>query len=140
MGDNKCVICRKVIPEGRWICPQCDPERSINKYGNNKLTVDGIVFDSRKEYRRYCELKLLLKAGRIKDLQRQVKFVLIPSQKIDGRVAERECAYYADFAYIDTDSGRMVVEDVKSPATRTKDYIIKRKLMLWIHKIRIEEV
>ena len=55
-----------------------------NKYGNKKTVVDGITFDSRKEAKRYQELKLLEKAGEIKDLRRQVKYELIPSQKING--------------------------------------------------------
>ena len=107
----------------------------MNKYGNiHTQTADGIVHDSRKEARRWCELKLLEKAGKITDLDRQVKFELIPKQ--DG---ERACCYVADFVY--TEDGKKVVEDVKSEATRKKEsYIIKRKLMLYIHGIRIREI
>lgn len=107
----------------------------MNKYHNKKITRDGETFDSQKEYRRFCELRLLERAGRIADLQRQVKFELIPSQRIDGKVVERACVYVADFVY--TEDGKEIVEDTKG--VRTADYIIKRKLMLWVHGIRIRE-
>lgn len=109
-----------------------------NKYSNKKVTIDGETFDSKKEHRRYCELKLLERAGEIRSLERQVKFVLIPSQRIDGRVAERECAYIADFKYQDAHTGELIVEDTKG--VRTKDYIIKRKLMLSVYNIKIKEI
>ena len=109
----------------------------MSKYGSIKTqTIDGMVFDSRKEATRYGELKLMERAGLIKDLQTQVKFELIPKQ--DG---ERACAYVADFVYINCETGLKVVEDVKSKATKKKEsYIIKRKLMLYIHGIKIREV
>ena len=111
----------------------------MNKYGNRKIIYDGIDFDSKKECHRYIELKLLEKAGEIKDLQRQVKYTLIPSQKDDrGKIIERPCAYMADFVYFDCRANQSVVEDVKG--VRTKDYIIKRKLMLYVHGIRIVEI
>ena len=141
MGDNVCIGCGKQIPEGSQLCPLCDPFHPVrkNKYGAEKMTVDGIVFDSRKEARRYHELKLMEKAGAISDVRRQVRYTLIPAQKDEkGRSLERECAYIADFVY--TENGKTVVEDTKSPATRTKEYIIKRKLMLYVHGIRIKEV
>lgn len=123
--------------------------RGGNKYGNRKITVDGEVFDSRKEARRFCDLALLEKAGQIADLKRQVKFVLIPAQrepdrvgprggKVKGKLLEKEVSYYADFVYLDLQTGEMVVEDTKG--MKTKDYIIKRKLMLYILGIRIKEV
>ena len=112
----------------------------MNKYHSRKITRDGITFDSTREYRRYCELKLLERAGQISTPERQVKFVLIPAQyEGEGksrRCIERECAYIADFAYLE--NGILVVEDAKG--FRTKDYIIKRKLMLYMHGIRIREV
>ena len=91
---------------------------------------------------------LLQKAGEIKDLERQVKFELIPTQREPdtigkrggihkGKVIENGVSYVADFVYTDCRSGKTVVEDSKG--MRTKDYIIKRKLMLWIHGIRIFE-
>lgn len=108
----------------------------MSKYNSRKITKDGITFDSVKEYRRWCELSLLERAGTIQNLQRQVKFELIPSQRIDGKVIERPCTYIADFVY--TENGKMVVEDTKG--FRTTDYIIKRKLLLWVHGIRIQEI
>ena len=109
------------------------------------MTIDGITFDSKKEANRYFELKMLEKAGVIADLERQVKFVLIPSQKDKkGKTIERECSYIADFYYFDKQKKKRVCEDVKgyrdpSSAAYAK-YVIKRKLMLYINGIRIEEV
>lgn len=121
-----------------------------NKYCNKKCVVGRIVFDSRKEARRYQELMLLERAGVIKNLRMQEPFVLIPSQyetyerfgkngqrlKDGTRLIERECTYIADFVYVE--DGKLVVEDTKG--IKTKDYIIKRKLMLHTHGIRIREV
>ena len=107
----------------------------MNKYGNRKT----LGFDSKKEAQRYGELLLMQKAKHIRDLKTQVRYELIPSQRIGNKVVERACHYVADFDYYTSD-GVHVVEDVKSPATRTKDYIIKRKLMLLVHGIRIREV
>ena len=108
----------------------------IAKYGNRKVVVDGIAFDSVKEARRYGELKLLERAGKIFNLQRQVSFVLIPKQVRDGKLVERPVIYRADFVYMEDD--KEVVEDVKG--VRTKEYIIKRKLMLYQFGIKIREV
>ena len=118
-----------------------------SKYGSKKVTIDGITYDSQKEYRRFCELRLLERAGKVTDLQRQVKFVLIPSQYEPGTIGarggvkrgkliEREVSYVADFVY--TENGKRIVEDTKG--FKTKEYIIKRKMMLHIHGIRIKEV
>lgn len=120
-----------------------------NKYKNKKITIDGLTFDSKREAKRYQELRLLEKAGAIRDLRTQVKFVLIPAQrepdiigpkggKKPGKLLERECAYIADFVYRDTATDKTEVEDTKG--MRTKDYIIKRKLMLERYKIRIREI
>lgn len=117
------------------------------KYQNKKVEVAGIVFDSKREANRYNELLLLEKAGAISNLQRQVKFILIPSQREPdtvgkrggihkGKLLEKECAYYADFVY--TENGKTVVEDTKG--VRTTEYIIKRKLLLYRYGIRIREV
>lgn len=107
-----------------------------SKYGNRKIFVDGIVFDSRREAARWQELKLLERAGGITELERQVSYTLIPPQRIGKRVAERAVTYIADFRY--RENGETVVEDAKG--MRTRDYIIKRKLMLYVHGIRIREV
>lgn len=118
-----------------------------SKYGSKKVTIDGITFDSQKEARRFRELSLLERAGKVTDLKRQVTFLLIPCQYEPdtigvrggvkrGKLIEREVSYVADFVY--TEDGKQIVEDTKG--FKTKDYIIKRKLMLYIHGIRIKEV
>ena len=121
-----------------------------SKFHSKKITVDGITFDSKKEYRRYCELILLEKAGHIQNLELQKVYELIPAQyetferygksgnrlKDGNRCIEKACVYKADFVY--TENGKTVVEDTKG--FKTKDYIIKRKLMLHIHGIRIKEI
>lgn len=128
-----------------------------SKYKSRKAKIKGLVFDSHKEARRYYELSLLEKARVIQDLQRQVPFELIPAQyeeiltgefykrgKLKGQpktkrvCIEKSVVYNADFVYYE--NGKKVVEDTKSEATKTKDYIIKRKLMLYIHGIKIREV
>lgn len=110
-----------------------------NKYHARKWELDGMTFDSRKEARRWHELRFLLRAGVITDVQRQVPFELIPAQKDEtGRVIERAVVYKADFAY--RENGEYIVEDVKSEATKTREYVIKRKLMLYRYGIRIREV
>lgn len=127
--------------------------RKTSKYGADKASIrtsDGgvITFDSKREAKRFIELRFMEQCGQISDLKRQVKFVLIPAQreadsigkrggKIKGKLIERECSYVADFTYYDNE-GNFVVEDAKG--VRTKEYIIKRKLMLYVHNIRIMEV
>lgn len=118
----------------------------MSKYHSRKVEKDGEVFDSVKEYRRFCELSLMEKAGAITDLERQVKYVLLPAQyapvldaktkKWKDKCIERECSYYADFVY--KENGKRVVEDTKG--FRTPEYKIKRKLMYYIHGIQIKEV
>ena len=110
----------------------------MQKYRNRKVTIDGIVFDSKLEAKRYTELKLLEKVGKIHDLQLQVKYTLLPSQRLNNRVVERPVTYVADFAYIDSETGEKVIEDTKG--MKTKDYVLKRKMMLFFHGIRIREV
>lgn len=111
----------------------------MGKYGNKKIQVGDKVFDSLREARRYSELCLLQRGGYIKDLELQKKFVLIPSQyDKHKRLLERECSYYADFCYVDTDTNETIVEDTKG--FRTDVYKIKKKLMLYVHNIRIKEV
>ena len=127
--------------------------QSGNKYNARKIVIDGQEFDSRKEANRWQELRMLQRAGVISDLRRQVKFVLIPAQYEDstevyqrgankgkpkrGKLLEHECAYIADFVYRVVETDRTAVEDTKG--FRTKDYIIKRKLMLYLKGYRIKE-
>lgn len=126
----------------------------MGKYKAKKTEVYGILFDSKREAERYCELRLLQKAGKIKDLQMQVPFELVPAQYELGteikqtrsglkartvqRCVEKAVKYVADFVYTDAETGEKVVEDTKG--VRTKDYIIKRKLMLYVHGIKIREI
>ena len=110
----------------------------MNKYGNMKTEIDGITFASKHEAQRFAELKLLERAGEISDLQLQRVFTLIGAQRDkDGKVIERPCKYIADFAYKDQ-TGKLIVEDAKG--LRTDVYRIKKKLMLSIYGIRIQEV
>lgn len=113
-----------------------------NKYGAKKTG----GYASKKEYNRAQELALWQKAGLITGLREQVAYELIPAQYIEvgkdtkgrpvRRCAERACSYVADFVY--EMEGRTVVEDTKG--FRTKEYTIKRKLMLWVHGIQIKEI
>ena len=107
------------------------------KYGNKKIEVDGELFDSKREAKRFSELVLLQKAGEIGHLTRQVAFVLIPNQYVGKKCVERAVKYISDFTYF-TKDGEYVVEDAKG--MRTPAYIIKRKLMLKVFGIRIKEV
>lgn len=108
----------------------------MSKYHAKKVTYNGITYDSKKEAKRHAELLLLERAGAITELRTQVRYELLPSQRIDGKVVERPVFYVADFVY--QQDGKTVVEDTKG--MKTRDYIIKRKLMLWVHKIKIREV
>ena len=125
----------------------------MSKYNSKKTEFDGILFDSKKEAQRYRQLKLMERAGAICDLRRQVKYELIPAQYVDGKCVERAVTYISDFEYYmlkpypgrtvmigpnEKAIGQHIVEDVKG--VHTKDYVIKRKLMLYKYGIRITEV
>lgn len=101
----------------------------MTRFGNKKTA----GFDSKRESRRYQELLLLEKIGEISNLETQVKYELIAKQE-----GERAVCYFADFRYLE--SGVVVVEDVKSPVSKTPVYVVKRKLMKLIHNIKIREV
>lgn len=114
-----------------------------SKYHSSKTSVilgDGSehTFDSKKEADTYFELELRQKAGEINNLRMQVEYLLIPKQILSNGKTERACKYFADFVY--EEDGMTIVVDVKSPATRTPTYKIKRKLMKYIHNIEIKEV
>ncbi len=110
-----------------------------SKYNAAKTVFNGLNFDSQKEANRYAALRFLERAGHIRNLQRQVKFTLIPTQRDEtGRLIEKECSYKADFVYFDCDKETTVFEDVKG--FKTADYLIKRKLMLHVHGIKIKEI
>lgn len=108
------------------------------KYGNRKVTFGGHTFDSEREFARYQQLKLLERVGQITGLELQPRFELIPKQRRDDGKPERACEYVADFRYTDTRTGQTVIEDAKG--MRTRDYIVKRKLMLQAHGISVREV
>lgn len=122
-----------------------------SKYNAKKVEYNGMTFDSKRELKRYKELELLEQAGEISNLQRQVKYVLIPTQREPdtigvrggvkkGKVIEHECSYYADFTFYD-DSGILHVEDAKGyrGGDAYKIFKIKKKLMLYIYGIIVEE-
>lgn len=119
-----------------------------NKYGNNRVFRNGQWFDSEHEADRFFELSMMQRAGLISELQTQVPFELIPTQREpdtvgkrggikQGKCIEKSCVYYADFVYKDS-NGNTVVEDAKG--MKTEAYKIKKKLMLYRHGIRIVEV
>lgn len=138
------------------------PSRSrSNKLGAQKVIVDGIKFDSQREANRYFELRCLERAKKIQRLERQVRYELIPAayeDKPTGEVyergpmkgqpkvkrvcIERGIDYVADFRYIE--NGKAVVEDAKgyrdTESAVYKVFVIKRKLMLYFHGIRVKEV
>lgn len=105
-----------------------------SKHRNIKVTTEEGVFDSKKEHRRWCDLKLMQQAGEIRDLKRQVDFPMV----VNGQLV---CTYRADATYVETSTGEFIVEDVKSPTTRKEPvYRIKAKLAAAIHNIKIREV
>lgn len=129
----------------------------MSKYRNKKVLVDGVAFDSKKEAKRYRELKLMEDAGMISRLERQVEFVLIPEQREfngreiytkgpkkgcfkPGKLLERKLVYIADFVYIK--NGKVVVEDVKGyrDGGAYRVFVIKRKLMLYRFGLKVIEI
>jgi hypothetical protein len=109
-----------------------------NLYGAERVEIMGIQFDSKAEGKRFLQLKAMEQAGEIFGLETQAEYELIPAQKV-GSHKERPVKYVCDFRYT-TKDGNRVVEDVKSAPTKTREFIIKRKLMLWIHGIMVKEV
>lgn len=118
----------------------------LAKYKNKKVSINGIIFDSQKEASHYWELWVRLENGEIRDLKPDVEtkkkkvFELIPPQKGELR-NEKAVKYIPDFYYYDNVKKKWIVEDVKSEMTRKlPDYVIKRKLMKWIHNIEVDEI
>ncbi|MDE6236009.1 MAG: DUF1064 domain-containing protein [Muribaculaceae bacterium] len=118
--------------------------RRKNKYGAKRVGSHA----SQKEHNRACQLKLMQRAGLISNLREQVPYELIPAQygecgtDLKGKTVrvclERACKYIADFVYTDNETGQEIVEDTKGILTDV--YRIKRKLMLYVHGIRITEI
>ena len=127
----------------------------MSKYNSRKTIVDGIEFDSRKEAKRYKELALLERAGKISGLELQKRYELIPAQYEEferygkrgqrlqngRRCVEKAVYYIADFAYTD-ENGNQVVEDVKGykGSTAYAVFALKRKSMLYFHNIKVKEI
>ena len=121
-----------------------------NKYGNKKVEKDGILFDSRKEASYYLYLKTRKMAGEIENLRMQVPFELIPAiyetqtvhlktkDKTVEKCVQKAVHYVADFVYTDVATGKETVVDTKG--YRTKDYILKKKIMRAFLGIAITEV
>ncbi len=108
-----------------------------NKYNAKRISLSGKKYDSLAESRRFSELSRQQRLGLITDLKRQVPFELIPAQYDEnGKLLERAVTYKADFTY--RKDGKLIVEDAKG--VKTKDYIIKRKLMLYVHKVKLVEI
>lgn len=101
-----------------------------SKYNAKKKVVDGHLFHSTKEAERYCELKLFLKAGLIRNLVLQPRFLLQDEFFDKNGVKHKKIVYVADFSYIDND-GKAIVEDVKGVLTDV--YKIKKKMFLKIY-------
>jgi hypothetical protein len=107
--------------------------KAVNKFRNIKILVDGINFDSKKEARRYGELKLLKHGGIISAFEMQVRFPIL----FDG---EKICTYIADFVHFDM-LGNRTIEDCKSEFTRKNPvYRLKKKMMKIINNLEIVEV
>jgi hypothetical protein len=112
-----------------------------NKFKAMKVELDGMTFDSKKEFERYIELKAMQQCGEIRDLKHHTKFELAPKTKIEGeKRAKPALRYFADFTYYRI-TGEFVVEDVKSVATRKlASYRNKKHLMKTVHNIDVREV
>lgn len=114
-----------------------EPEKG-NKYHAEKVDRGKLKFDSRKEARRYDALVVLQSRGEIDDLRVQPEFTLIEAYVTPDGDRVRAMRYRADFSY--RRGGELIVEDVKSPATRTRVYLNKRKMMLDKYGITVTEV
>lgn len=104
----------------------------MNKYRNKRTEIDGIAFPSKKEARRYAELKILLKAKKILHLELQPEYEF-PIKYDSGR----HIKYRADFRYIDCESAKVIIEDVKG--MKTPVYKIKKAMMRYFHGIEVNE-
>ncbi len=118
-------------------------EAKPRKYFNEPQQVDGIWFDSGREAKRYCELKMLLKAGKIRDLELQPKFYLscgdVPIRiRSTGYPNGRRATYRADFKYFDVEENSTVVEDAKgldTPSSRLRRAIVEAQFNIRVRLI-----
>ena len=104
------------MPSSRW-----------HKYGARAVSIDGHRFASKREGARYKELKLLARSGEIVDLRLHPKYLLQPKFTTAGGEKVRAIYYIADFQYVDTESGKTVIEDVKG--VKTAAFKLKWKLL-----------
>ena len=112
-----------------------------NKYHAQMCTVDGIRFDSKKEARRYGELKILEAAGEIAALELQPEFPITVVELWRDEARQVACGRFrADFRYVETATGEVVIEDAKSEPTRTTAYRLRKRLVEAIHGVTIREV
>lgn len=109
----------------------------MNKYHNKKVIVNGYKFDSIKEANYYNQLKLLQRAGLIRDLELQKTFILQPSFKLNNKT-RRQIAYKADFTYFSNEDNKIHVVDVKG--FRVDVYKVKKKMFEYKYGIEIEEI
>lgn len=128
----------------QWAAKNKDPRVPLrNKYGARRVTVDGIAFDSQREAARYQELKHMAAASLIDELQVHPAYpLMVPDLSQDGepRVFYTVGVYYPDFRYRNLRTGELVVEDVKSPPTKTPLYRLKKKWVENQYQITIVEV
>lgn len=106
-----------------------------SKFNAKKTTVDGIVFDSKREAARYVELRDLERKGIVSNIQRQVRVELVPPFDVDGKHF-RGIYYVVDFVYEDSE-GNEIWEDVKG--MKTPVYLLKRKLVAYRYQKIIKE-
>ena len=127
----------------REILKHCDKPKAAkhNKFNAQKVELDGMTFDSKKEHKRYIELKAMQQRGEIFELEHHTKFELAPKTKLEGETrAKPALRYFADFTYYNI-TGEYIVEDVKSAATRKlASYRNKKHLMKTVFNIDVREV
>ena len=112
----------------------------VTKYRNKKIEIHGIKFDSNKEMYRYLELVQFEKEGKIRGLELQKVFELIPRVKLEGKY-KPALRYIADFSYVDAETDEVIVEDVKSAYTaKLPVYRIKKHLLKYLYGIEIREI
>ena len=129
------IAAEKEAKEGRE-AKRASPVKK-SKYNNRQVTTGDVTFPSQKEADRYVALLFLKNAGRIRDLRCQVAYELAPSVYLGGKRKKPALRYFADFVYVDVESGVKVVEDVKGMITPV--YRIKKHLMATVHQILVHE-
>lgn len=128
-----CQSCQKQQAMAcNWVVAESKP----SKHRNQKVKTEEGTFDSKKEYGRYCQLKMMQAAGKIQELKRQVPFILVPGVMIHGR-KKPDAKYFADFVY--QENGQLVIEDTKSPITR-QDPVYRLKIHLLKHVFGYEVI